>query len=107
VFYSSNQYPSLAHLPVAERKRVVALATKSQNPWIGRRFAVVLAVLALGSVILGFAMPELSNSETLVLAVVAGLVFYFYMLVEINGPIRRAVETHLSDARSSQEKRRK
>lgn len=98
MFFSSNQYPSLAHLPVAERKRVVAVATKRQNPWIGRRFATVVALIGVGTIALGLAVPPLTNPELLAYAASAGVLFYLYILAEINGPIRKAVEAHALEA---------
>ena len=106
MFFSSNQYPSLAHLPVAERKRVVALATKTQNPWIGRRFGIVLALIGVGTVILGLVVPPLTDQELLAYATGAGVLFYLYLLAEINGPIRKAVETHALQMSQGQNKQK-
>lgn len=98
MFFSSNQYPAIAHLPIAERKKVVAIAVKSQNAWIGRRFGIVLAMIGVGAVALGVLAPALTNPELLVFAAVTGALFYLYMLLEINGAVLKAVEAHFAQA---------
>ena len=104
MFFSSNQYPSLAHLPVGERKRVVAAATKRQNPWIGRRFFFVLTVIAIGTGALELAAPPLANAELIACGAAVGVLFYLYMLAEINGPIHKAVEAHAREVRQNQDR---
>ncbi len=98
MFFNTNQYPALAHLPVAERKKVVAVAAKSENPWIGRRFAIAIAFVAITTIVFGLRQPPLTNVQLLVGAAVTGAIFYLYLLFEINGPLRKSVEAHLKKA---------
>lgn len=103
MYFGASQYPVLAHLSSTDRRRTVAAALRSQNPWVARRLVIAFF---LGAVIAGalswFApawhLPDWSASAV---ALFDGLLFYAYMLWEVNGPIFLAVEKHVSSLQTT------
>lgn len=91
MYWKSGDYPELIPLPKAERNRIVAAAIKKSGSAISLRFiAAALACLSLPLV--ARTIEGLPTWAGVVAAVLGGLIFYCYLLLEINGPIRRAVK---------------
>lgn len=98
MYFRTSQFPPLKHRPRKEQQRIVADAMKEHARGTGWRFAAALllvVVLALGLAYVGvrYRLPAWS---TAVEAVIVGLALYGYLLWEINGPVRRAVEKYLA-----------
>lgn len=98
MYFRAAQYPQLASLRSSERRLVVAAAIREHNTWVGRRLVLAFVAMLITTVGVGFLpasmlVPEWAGTAV---AVVDGVLFYLYLLWELNGPILRAVEQHVS-----------
>ncbi|HEY4373616.1 MAG TPA: hypothetical protein VGN52_16920 [Burkholderiales bacterium] len=98
MYFRTSQFPLLKHRPRTEQQRIVSEAMKRHARAVGWRFWAALPVivaLALGLAYLG-ARYRLPQWTTALEAVLVGLIFYGYLLWEINGPVHRAVQAYLA-----------
>lgn len=101
MYFAARQYPKLAPLSPAERRRTVAESIRQGDPWIGRRLllAFVIEVIGSGSIGLMPASWGIPSWGGTAFALVGGVFFYLYFLWELNGPLFLAVENHASRLR--------
>jgi hypothetical protein len=100
MYWSSLKYPSLRHLPPAERQAVVQAALKKYGRGSSKRFFIVLAVVIMGGAVAGaraFPRASFGDWRLWVGLAAAAAVLYGYLLWEINGPMYRAVEKYQAD----------
>lgn len=98
MYFGAAQYPALAHLSGADRRRTVAAALRAQNPWVARRLIVAFFLSAFVPGAVSWFSPEwdLPDWSATAVALFNGVLFYAYTLWEVNGPILLAVQKHVS-----------
>lgn len=98
MYFKPSQYPSLKGMTKPEQIQVIGSALQQYNKWVGRR--LILAFLILIVAFLPFPVFDTVRGElswsTLVGYVLGGVVFWIYILWEINFPVYAAVSKHLS-----------
>ncbi|HXJ20498.1 MAG TPA: hypothetical protein VMT03_09710 [Polyangia bacterium] len=104
MYWRSGQYEALRGRDRNDRQRIVGEALKKYGRSTSRRFALVL--VGLVATVFGIfsktsSMTALSPWKVVAGAVLAGALFYVYLLWEINGPIRAAVEKYLAEGHRS------
>ena len=98
MYFRTSQYPALKRRPRAEQRDIVACALRHHSRGVAWRFwaaLVLIVVLALGLAWVGVIL-RLPPWITLAEAVVVGLLFYVYLIWEINGPVHRAVQAYMA-----------
>lgn len=93
MYTATGQYPSLRGLTKKEQKLLVAAALRKHDKWPGRRFWCVVGAYWMTAIGLGgfdetLLLPDWFGLAALIFG---GLLFYCYLLWEINGPIYAAV----------------
>ncbi len=99
MYWRSGQYEALRGRDRADRQRIVREALSKYGRSTSRRFALVLVGLVATGVGVAsnrWSLATVSPWKVVALAVVGAAVFYGYLLWEINGPIRAAVEKYLT-----------
>jgi hypothetical protein len=99
VYWRSGQYEVLRGRAPKDRDRIVRDALTKYGRNTSRRFLFVVA-LWFGATITSILRARrfaLTDWKLWLIPVVGGLLFYAYLLWEINGPIRRAVEKVVAD----------
>jgi hypothetical protein len=102
MYWRSGQYEVLRGRAPRDRDRIVRDALTKYGRATSRRFLLVVACW-FGATIAGILRTRrfaFSDWKLWLTPVVGGVVFYAYLLWEINGPIRRAVEKVIADKRS-------
>lgn len=99
MYFNVTQYPALRGKPKTARRDIITAALRRHERWINRRIMLVvcsLLGLAGGGVQLAhrYSVAEWIDWAILLAAVV---LFYGYILREINGPVLRAVEKYISE----------
>jgi hypothetical protein len=103
MYWRSGQYGILKRHPPDERLAIVQAAVRKYGRGYSRRFLLAVALL-LGLVITSvrrIAPRSLSDWRVWGVAVIGGTLFYLYLLWEINGPVRVAVERYVAEGKSS------
>jgi hypothetical protein len=101
MYWRSGQYEVLRGRDREARQRVVREALTKYGRSTSRRFALVLVgLIATGVAIASnrFSLATTSLWKIVALAIGGAALFYVYLLWEINGPIRVAVEKYLAQA---------
>ncbi len=99
MYFNINQYPAMRGKSKEEQRKIVATALRKHDRWINKRLLLASCSL-LGLVGAGVQLSQKYSAFPRVdwlIFVVAGVLFYAYILWEINGPVRRAVEKHASE----------
>ena len=98
VYFNITQYPAMKGKAKADQRFIVITALRHHDRWINKRFFAVicglLGILGLSTHLTQRYLTAVWMDWVLVLA--CGVVFYAYILWEINGPVFRAVERYLS-----------
>jgi hypothetical protein len=99
MYWRSGQYEVLRGRAPKDRDRIVRDALTKHGRATSRRFLLFVALWFGGTIasILRTRRFALSDWKLWLLPVVGGVLFYAYLLWEINGPIRRAVEKAVAD----------
>jgi hypothetical protein len=109
VYWSSQRYPSLRRFPPEQRSTIVQKALKKYARGSARRFFVALAMLlmaaAVGASRTARRMP-LSDWRIWGALAAAAALFYGYLLWEINGPVRRAVDRYAAEEDDAPKRKR-
>ena len=102
MYWRSGQYEVLRGRAPRDRDRIVRDALTKYGRPTGRRFLFVVASWFGATItsILRARRFALSDWRLWLIPVVGGLLFYAYLLWEINGPIRRAVEMVVAKERA-------
>ena len=96
MYFGTSQYPSLRDKPKKEQRAIVSAAVDAHAKWVNRRFWIAIATMLLAGWLYGGMWEEqLPLWHVVSVAVCLGTLFFCYLLFEINGPIYRAVHTHL------------
>ena len=98
MYFRTSQFPALKRRSRAEQRRIIVAALQAHARGISWRFwaaLILIAVLAVGLGYLSLAL-RLPPWTTLAEAVVVGVLFYCYLIWEINGPVHRAVQAYLA-----------
>ena len=98
MYFRTSQYPALKHRPRAEQRNIVAAALRGHSRGVAWRFwAALLLILVLALGLAWFSvMLRLPPWVTFAEAVAVGVLFYAYLVWEINGPVHRAVQAYLA-----------
>ena len=102
MYWRSGQYESLGGRDRKDRQRIVREALAKYGRSTSRRFTLVLAGLVATGVAVAsnrWSMATVSAWKVIGLAVAGAALFYGYLLWEINGPIRAAVDKYLAEKR--------
>lgn len=82
-----------------EQIQVIGSALRQYNKWVSRRFIFALSILCV--VFLPYAVLDSENSglswKAIFVYVLGGLVFWIYLLWEINFAVHAAVLKHLGE----------
>jgi hypothetical protein len=98
MYWRSSQYEPLRNRERSERSRILRSAIARYGQAYRTRFRLALLVL-VGLVVLENYFHQdgsLSSSQVWAVAVGAATLFYAYLLWEINGTIRAAVERYVA-----------
>jgi len=101
MYFNINQYPAMRDKSKGEQRNIVGTALRKHDRWLNKRLLFASCCL-LGLVGGGVQLTQRYFAPAWVdwlIFVLAGLLFYAYILWEINGPVRRAVEKHVSEQR--------
>lgn len=98
MYFAATAYPVFHGHSKKAVRAVVTEALRHYDPWAKWRFyAVLLAVLVVLPLPAYFKDTwQLPEWTIWPVALYSGLVFYVYLLWEINGPMYRAVQKHLA-----------
>lgn len=94
--FRASHLPPLASLSYVERLRIIAAAVKAHNRWLPFRIAAGFALMLVTVVGVGFLNGVPDDAGTWV-ALLDGVLFYAYLLWELNGPLERAVASYVSN----------
>jgi hypothetical protein len=103
MYLNSRQYPELAKFSRKEKIKSLGEAIANEGKWIRRRF---LLVVICGIAFFYFLEKILFSIESdtwgsLIVPLIFGLLFYSYLLWEINGPIHSAVRSYIKRNKES------
>jgi fucose 4-O-acetylase-like acetyltransferase len=101
VYWRSGQYEGLRRRDPQARQRILREAVGKYGRSYTRRFTLILAGVVATAIWMATRRSWMNASPWRVAAVAvgAGVFLYGYLLWEINGTIRRAVERYLSERR--------
>lgn len=102
MYWTSGQYQSLQGRDRQDRQRTVREALAKYGRSTSRRLTLVLVGLVATAVAIAsnrWSLATLALWKVIALAVGGAVLFYAYLLWEINGPIRAAVEKYLAEGR--------
>jgi len=98
MYFSATQYPALRGQTKPAIRALITEALRRHDRWARWRFYGFMAALLV--LVVAHAIYETrwnpAEWSGLAMALVAGLLFYLYMLWEINGPIHAAVMKYLA-----------
>ncbi len=99
MYWRTGQYEVLRGRAAKDRDGIVRDALAKYGRATSRRFLFVVAWWVGGTIagILHTRRSAVSDWKVWLIPVAGGVVFYAYLLWEINGPIRRAVERVVAD----------
>ncbi|HVV50595.1 MAG TPA: hypothetical protein VHO06_13095 [Polyangia bacterium] len=99
MYWRSGQYEVLRGRAPKDRERIVRDALARHGRATGRRFLVVVGLWFGGTItaILRTRRLVLADWKLWLIPIAGGVLFYAYLLWEINGPIRRAVEKTVAE----------
>ena len=100
MYLATGQYPSLRELTKKDRNLLVSAALEKHDKWVGRRFSCIVGAFLMTAIGLA-AFDEtlrLPDWFGFVALVSFGLLFYCYLLWEINGPIYAAVSKFTAES---------
>lgn len=100
MYFKTSDYPVFKGVDKTERNKIVSDAIRAHNKWINIRFILVAAGLfiflfSFSSLRSILALPEWMS---LLAFPVSGVLFYAYLLWEINVAVFEAVSLHTSVA---------
>ena len=110
MYWRSGQYEILRGRDRHDRQRIVREALSKYGRSTSRRFALVMVGLVVTGVGIAsdrWSLATVSAWKIVALAVCGAALFYVYLLWEINGPIRVAVEKHLAQAGTARPSRKR
>ncbi|MGS2722078.1 hypothetical protein [Paraglaciecola aestuariivivens] len=96
MYFKTGDYPIFQGVNRKERNKVVAEAVKANNKWVNVRFILAICVLFIFAI----SVAKLENTFELpgwtpwVIFPVFGILFYTYLLWEINGAVFDAVKEY-------------
>ena len=99
MYFNIGQYPVMRGKSKVQQRLIVLAALRQHDRWINRRFfAVICGLLGIVGVSVHIA-PRYLSAQWVDWAILAAgaLVFYGYILWEINGPVLRAVERNVAE----------
>jgi peptidoglycan/LPS O-acetylase OafA/YrhL len=98
MYFSSTNYPAMRGKDKRAVTALVTAALRQHDRWAKWRFWGVLALLLTLSIGLAAFDEALQLPDWFAVAVAlsGGLVFWVYLLWEINGPMHRAVQKYLA-----------
>lgn len=99
MYFGARQYPELRHMTRPQRLRFVASSIRNHGRSIGWRLLLAFVIVVTSSGSVAF-LPESLNVPDwggTAIAVAGGLLFYAYMLWELNGPLLVAVKAQALD----------
>lgn len=100
MYLRASQLPELSSMRYAERLRTLRAAARAHNPRMFVRMAVVFVLMVATTTAVNFLPPSLGLPEWsgTAVAVAYGATFYVLLVWELNGPLGRAVTTHMADS---------
>jgi hypothetical protein len=100
MYWATGQYPSLRGLTKKDRNLLVAAALRKHDKWVGRRFWCILGAFLITAIGLGTFEEALGLPDCFGLAksVSFGLLFYCYLLWELNGAVYAAVSKFTAES---------
>ena len=100
MFFKSGQYPALLGKSKPEQRKLVAAAIRAQDKYANVRFVVIIIVLLSSVPFVSSLVARIgiNGAWGILWPVACGLLFYGYMLWELNGPVLKAVERYLASA---------
>ena len=99
MYFNINQYPAMRGKSKAEQRKIVAAALRAHDRWLNKRLLLASCSL-LGLVGGGVQLTQSYFAAGWIewaIFLIAGLLFYAYVLWEINGPVLRAVGRYASE----------
>ncbi len=94
MYFKLGHYPCLKGMAKKEQARLCTAALRKYDRWARLRFWLVVFMLLVSAALVGSLAPGEGLPAGLVAAeagVAGGILFYGYLLWEINGPIYEAV----------------
>lgn len=94
MYFSISQYPMLQSVSRARQREIVSAASAAYDKWSNKRFWFVVLSLLLASWSTKWLVPPqyLVGFRWLLIPAICALLFYAYLLWDINGPTLRAVQ---------------
>lgn len=99
MYFNVNQYPALRGKSQSARRDIITTALRRYDRWITKRILLVVCSL-IGLAGGGVQVAQRYSASAWIdwaILFAAALLFYGYILREINGPVLRAVENYISD----------
>jgi hypothetical protein len=99
VYWRATQYEELAGRPRVDRLRIIRAAVVNHGRSVSRRFFCVVAAVVGIDGLAGHLFRDRPRFDwrPCIFIASAAVLFYVYMLWEINGPVRVAVAKYLVD----------
>jgi hypothetical protein len=98
MYFSTNQYPELRGKTGQEKSKILKGAIDAYARSTILRFWIAVGILLASFWIpADFSSQEPSLWHEWIMAAITGLLFYAYLLFEINGPVYTAVRKYLKD----------
>lgn len=96
MYFKTTEYPLLKGMTKKDQNKVIAAALRQHSRWVGRRFYIILLMIFIGTVLLSLYDTRLGLPAWFLPIYVLGigLMFYLYLLWEINGAIFEAVSKY-------------
>jgi protein-S-isoprenylcysteine O-methyltransferase Ste14 len=96
MYFKTSEYPSLKGMTKKDQNNIIAASLRKHSKWVGRRFYIILLMIFIGTVLLSLNDTRLGlPSWFLPIYVLSlGLMFYLYLLWEINGAIFESVSEY-------------
>lgn len=100
MYFSARQFPAIKGLSKKEQAKLVKIALRQNDKWIGWRFAIVILILVACAFLISrteFAL-RFWNCDWFAIGfgIGFGFLFYLYLLWEINGAVYEAVSKYTS-----------
>lgn len=99
MYFNVDRYPALRGKPKSDQRAIILAALRRHDRWINKRILLVIcSVLGLSGAGVQLARRYLAAAWIdWAILLAAGLLFYGYILWEINGPVLRAIKKYVAE----------